>query len=357
MSNHSSGDVYRPGADGLRLRARACAPAVLALALLAACSGTKEAPLQRLDLDPGRTAVVGLSSGAYMATQAHLAYSDRIMGAGVVAGGPYGCAQGDVQTALGPCMSGKPELPDAGRLAGRAHELADAGKLAPLSGLAGDRIYLLHAHNDPLVQPALAQVSATLYEQLAGDGGIAVRLDDQRDFGHMMPTLDHGVECVTGGSPYIGKCGFDAAGEMLAWLYGTPVAQPAAEAGGELHRFDQDAYRVEGEDAMLASTGYVYVPAACAAGDTRCGLLVVFHGCEQNADKVGEAFVRDAGFNPWADAHGLVVLYPQVRVSYMPLNPKGCWDWWGYTGPDYDTRDGAQLRWLAAAAEAIGAPL
>jgi len=131
------------------------------------------------------------------------------------------------------------------------------------------------------------------------------------------------------------------------------VPAPAAAAGGELRRFGQARY---GKDASLAASGYVYVPAACATGQ-RCGLLIAFHGCEQNADKVGEAFVRDAGFNRWADAAQVVVLYPQARASYLPLNPKACWDWWGYSGADYDTRDGLQLRWLANASAALGAPL
>jgi hypothetical protein len=51
------------------------------------------------------------------------------------------------------------------------------------------------------------------------------------------------------------------------------------------------------------------------------------------------------------------VLYPQTRATYMPLNPKACWDWWGYSGAAYDTRKGLQLRWLANAAAALGAPL
>jgi len=84
---------------------------------------------------------------------------------------------------------------------------------------------------------------------------------------------------------------------------------------------------------------------------------VVFHGCQQNADTVGNAFARDAGFNRWADVHRVAVLYPQTRSSYLPLNPNACWDWWGYTGPDYDTRRGVQQRWLAAAMAALGAPL
>ncbi|HEX5694129.1 MAG TPA: PHB depolymerase family esterase, partial [Arenimonas sp.] len=162
--------------------------------------------------------------------------------------------------------------------------------------------------------------------------------------------------CSLGGEPWLGRCGFDAAGEIMARLFGAPVGEAPAEAGGDLLRFDQAPFAPADVDPMLASAGYLYLPKACGAG-AACGVLVAFHGCQQNVDKVGEAFVRDAGFNRWADVHRVAVLYPQVRSSYLPLNPKACWDWWGYTGENYDTRDGAQLRWLAAALTALGAPM
>jgi hypothetical protein len=28
----------------------------------------------------------------------------------------------------------------------------------------------------------------------------------------------------------------------------------------------------------------------------------------------------------------------------MPLNPQGCWDWWGYTGEDYANNQGQQIK-------------
>jgi poly(3-hydroxybutyrate) depolymerase len=123
-----------------------------------------------------------------------------------------------------------------------------------------------------------------------------------------------------------------------------------------LRTFGQDAYRDKDKDAFLSPKGYVYVPKACAEGKS-CALHIAFHGCQQNADAVGEAFVRDAGYNRWADAYGVVVLYPQARATMAPLNPKGCWDWWGYGGENYDTRDGIQMRSVAAMAAALGAPL
>ena len=94
----------------------------------------------------------------------------------------------------------------------------------------------------------------------------------------------------------------------------------------------------------------------CATGKP-CGLLVAFHGCKQNVDAVGEAFVRDAGFNRWADVYHVAILYPQTRASFAPLNPQACWDWWGYSGANYDTRQGVQLRWVVNAVKALGLPV
>ena len=84
---------------------------VLLLGTVGCSEGNAALPLDRLNLDPDRVAVAGLSSGAYMATQAHVAFSDHIRGAAVLAGGPYACAHGDLGTALGTCMKANPAAP------------------------------------------------------------------------------------------------------------------------------------------------------------------------------------------------------------------------------------------------------
>jgi hypothetical protein len=56
---------------------------------------------------------------------------------------------------------------------------------------------------------------------------------------------------------------------------------------------------------------------------------------------IGDTFIDDTGYGRWAGANGLIVLMPQAEVS--TANPYGCWDWWGYTGPDYLTRKGPQI--------------
>jgi poly(3-hydroxybutyrate) depolymerase len=328
---------------------------LLALGLAGPVGAEQAASLPKLHVDASRVTVAGLSSGAYMATQAQMAYPDVFHGAALVAGGPYGCAGGKLETALGSCMKGTP-APDAAALAKSARDRAGKGEIGPLKDLAGARIYALHGTGDALVSPVVAKASADFYEALREDDASLASLhvvdDGARAFAHNLPVTKQGDNCGKSESPYLGACGFDAAGEIFSQLYGKP-AHAVGEAKGEVRTFDQDALRPGGKDALLASTGYVYTPLSCLAGKP-CGVMVALHGCKQNADTVGEAFVRDAGFNRWADAYDVVVLYPQTRASFAPLNPQACWDWWGYTGSDYDTRQGVQLRLLIGALAAMG---
>lgn len=322
-----------------------------------ACARDAGPGLPKLSIDPARTAVVGLSSGAYMATQAQMAYPELFPNAAIVAGGPFGCARGRLDVALGSCMKGEP-APDVTELVARARARSKAGVIGNLQDLAHAHVYLLHGRDDGKVAPAVAEAGAHFYQQLRdevpGLQGMQVKDDGQRAFAHNLPVAGKGDDCNKSVSPYLGHCGFDAAGEIFHQMFGQP-AQPATTAKGKLQPFDQRALRPDGLDALLAETGYVYVPPACADG-TSCGLMVAFHGCKQNAGAVGEAFVSDAGFNRWADVYHVVVLYPQTRASFAPLNPQACWDWWGYSGADYDSRHGVQLRWLVNAVRALGLP-
>ena len=94
--------------------------------------------------------------------------------------------------------------------------------------------------------------------------------------------------------------------------------------------------------------------------------MIAFHGCAQGygfQDQVNALystiwthFVENAGFNEWADANGIVVLYPQVlTMARGGINPFGCWNFWGY-GADYNnyhTRDGRQISAVWKMVEAL----
>jgi poly(3-hydroxybutyrate) depolymerase len=145
---------------------------------------------------------------------------------------------------------------------------------------------------------------------------------------------------------------------MLESLYGRFAPRDNVTAG-ELRPFAQTAYASETGAVGLAPGGWLYVPAACRAGSAaeRCRLHVVFHGCKQGASFVEDTFVRRAGYLPAADAGGIVVLFPQVAPTLQPLNPNGCWDWWGYEGAGYATRRGPQIAAVRAmVADLLGEP-
>ncbi len=156
-----------------------------------------------------------------------------------------------------------------------------------------------------------------------------------------MPTQDYGIACETEGAPFVNKCGDDVAGKILAHLYG-PLKSGGVPVG-EPQPYAQASFVEKGEAERwgIHDTGHVYVPKACAEG-AQCKLHVALHGCGQTSDDIQDAYYSHAGYNGWAEANNIIVLYPQARKIPMmssgdPLrvNPFGCWDWWGYTDTSF----------------------
>ncbi len=284
-----------------------------------------------------------------MAVQMHVAYSRIVKGVGVIAGGPYYCAQGSAFTAYYNCMEPGffTPLPTTGLLKAETESSGAAGLIDPPSSLEGSRAWLFTGTRDRTVASSVVDALDAYYAAFKVQT-VVVR---DKPAGHAMVTESFGNRCDTTDAPYINDCHYDAAGEMLRFLLG-PLS-PAMLPGGLLVKFDQRRYA--GGDAQavsLADEGYVYIPKSCRS--ERCRIHVAFHGCRQNVDAVGEAFVREAGYNRWADGNRLIVLYPQTIARYLwTFNPRGCWDWWGYTGPDYATKNGAQIRAIGAMIDAL----
>ena len=67
-----------------------------------------------------------------------------------------------------------------------------------------------------------------------------------------------------------------------------------------------------------------------------------------NQSFITNQYAQYAGFNSWAENNNIIILYPYVKVSSVePYNPKGCWDWWGYTNViNYGTRSGIQVMFV-----------
>ncbi len=320
------------------------------LAGLAACggdSGDSSPVAQITEFDAahkGRVTVSGVSAGGFMAVQSHVAFADRIGGAGVIAAGPYHCAEGDVQVALSRCMTGDGLAIEP--LVEFVKEKSDAGEIAPLDELESARVWIFHSPADFVVAPSAGRALADFYRAFV-PGEQVVFVDDVQA-AHGWPTVDAGGACLEPGGDYINACDFDAAGAILKHLYGDLNPRKPEASPDNLVEADFSTYFTSG--SHVAKSGYLYIPDACRGDARDCGLHIVFHGCVQSAEFVEDRFVTWAGFNEWAESNGLIIAYPQLEKSLF--NPKGCWDWWGYTDGDYDLRSGKQVAGVAALIDA-----
>jgi poly(3-hydroxybutyrate) depolymerase len=294
-------------------------------------------PLPALTIDLPQTSVSGLSSGAYMAGQFHVAFSSILVGVGMVAGGPYGCAEGQLWLALNRCMQMSEGEPDPAALLAGAQSLAATGSVDPMENLADDRVYVFAGTAD---QTVLSSVGARIPEfyALAGVPAASIRHDATVNAGHAFITENGPVPCVQTREPFVNDCDIDQAGVILEHIYGA-LQPPATEVHAPIE-FSQAGYLASPEAKGMAATGWAYVPASCVSGTT-CRVHIAFHGCKQTFERVGDAYTAGTGFNRWAESNNIVVLYPQAHET--PGNPNACWDWWGYTDQRYATRDGMQL--------------
>ncbi|MCC5879332.1 MAG: polyhydroxybutyrate depolymerase [Idiomarina sp.] len=314
----------------------------IAGALLSGCSNANppeplDSGLMVLNIDPFAVTLSGISSGAYMAQQLHIAHSERVRGVALIGTGPYDCAQGNLGVALTQCMGDPAQAVDPSSLIRLAETRAQSRQIQSLDNLRGDHVWLMHGDDDRTVGRDVFAGTVQFYEHFIPPSRLTVV--HRPDTGHLWPTLAQGVACASSDAPYLGACDYDAAEAMLEALYGF-LHDPATP--GQLTRFNQ--HQAAGMNAnWLAEEGYAYIPKDCAEGKA-CSLHISFHGCNQHSAAVGDTFATNNGLNRWAESNRIVVLYPQVAPTQAePMNPQGCWDWWGYTGSEYATLDGEQI--------------
>ncbi len=302
------------------------------------------APLPQLNLDRTQTSVSGASSGGYMAVQLHIAFSSSFKkGVGVVAGGPFNCADNSVLNAIGRCLGNAPIPVDD--LVATTQKWAREGLIDPPSALENSKVYLFSSPSDTVVKPATTIALQAFYQNFLPAANIIHKRDIASEHGFV--TDNYGAACLIKASPFINNCGFDLAGAMLQHLYGPLTASKAGgqESGSRssplsvpipgLIEFDQSPFVTS---HGMGTSGWIYVPSSCAAG-AQCRLHVALHGCKQNSTDVGQEFVRNAGYNRWAENNNIVVLYPQTGKGAT----NSCWDWWGYDSANYAKKSGPQM--------------
>jgi poly(3-hydroxybutyrate) depolymerase len=305
--------------------------------------------LPSANVDTDSVTVSGLSAGAFFAEQLLVAYSDVFKGMGAIAGGPYLMAQGSVSQAL-QGMRGEP-VASVDYLVAQTQTLAEHGAVADLNNLKDARIYIFHGTQDETVSRETSESLTRFCERFTRSRNIKV-IDDV-PVRHAMPTDTFDRTRMDGYSePYIANVGYDAAGDLLKHLYGE--LKPRTEPVGKIREFSQQEFLLGARWHGMDNSGFIYLPQGALEG-RRCRLHVALHGCEQYAAKLGQTFVREAGYNAWAEANDIIVLYPQTfpTLTWMVYNPKGCWDWFGCDDSQYFTRSGRQQRAIVKMVERL----
>ena len=335
--------------------------------LVSVTLGHAAEPLPALGVDPGRTSISGISSGAYMAGQFHLAFSTTVVGAGIVAGGPWGCASngnGDslllggfdnATRALTGCMQVAGGAPDGAALAEAAAIFAGEHRIDPLDGLEADRVYLFHGESDNVVATPVATAAEAFYRTagIAAEHVRAVYLLPHGRAGHALVVEQDGSACEANASPFIADCDYDQVGEILRWIYPDLVGRPGPVLGRRIV-FDQTEFLLGAVGWGLAREGVAYVPPDCDAMPG-CRVHIVFHGCLQSrtTDGIGDLFIERTGYLRYADTNRIVLLFSQTNANTAP---NACWDWWGYAASDHLSRKAPQLAAVRAMLDRLAEP-
>jgi poly(3-hydroxybutyrate) depolymerase len=302
--------------------------------------------LPTFNVDPRRISISGISAGAFMAHQMHVAFSDLFCGAGLIAGGAYRVAQGTLLGALAYGMRGQMGLsPEF--LAQAARVLAERGDIAPVDNLKSSRVWVFHGTLDTTVSERVSDALVEFYRQFLGPG--ALQYVNHLEVVHAMPTDSFGaLPQAPSQSPYIINAQYDAAGQLLEHIHGKLRPRVEGELAGEWRRFDQNLFLPGARHHSFDELGFAYIPSGALRGQ-ECGIHVALHGCGQSRSAIGDVFVRHAGYNAWAEANNFIMLYPQAKplVNFRVFNPRGSFDWFALDDNDYALRSGRQMKAIA----------
>ncbi len=301
--------------------------------------------LKSYKIDSKAITISGISSGAFMANQMSIAFSKTFSGSASIAGGIYWCAQGNSQKAQGECMNSTSTIRPEVQIA-QVQKLAATNEIDPLENLSKQQLYIYASPKDGIIKPPASDKLYEFSQKFIPERQIKYEKTIQS--AHGFPTLDQGSSCTLGYLPWILKCNFDGAGEIFKSMYSNLNPRGAADSRN-LISFNQSEFGPV--STPLFANGWIYVPKTCQQGET-CKLHVALHGCQMNPDFIQDQFAKNAGYNEWAESNNIIVLYPQ-SAKLGSTNPYACWDWFGFTGANYVTKSGAQMKVLKAMIDRI----
>lgn len=326
----------------------------VSVAVACLCQATAQAAinLPAYNVDTSQTTVSGLSSGGFMANQLGTAYSATFKGVGVFAAGPYLCAGYANYTN---CMYNASISTTVLNQAQNAINTWSGNQIDNKANIATQKVFMFVGNSDTTVGPNPMNMLQTQYNN-NGVSGANLDYIQLNNVSHVFPTDFDSTgnnACNSATSPFISNCSYDGAKAVLTKFYGTLNARNNAPAAGNYIEFNQTEFV---NNPGMSATGWVYVPANCAAG-SQCKVHVALHGCKQTHEMIGDKYIKNTGYTRWADTNSIIVLFPQTKVdntsrqtmaSGSLSNPNACWDWLGWYGNNFGQKTGPQMAAIKA---------
>ncbi len=308
-----------------------------------------------------------------------------------------------IYQAVGVCMGGtkKAKLPTEYLKSNEASHLID-----PLFNLRNQKAFIYHGKSDSVLNFKMQDLLKSFFLSVGVKANnIAVYTGSGS---HNFPTdRQDGIPCGKEQVPYVAKCNFDLAGKLLGHLVDNNLVR-ADFNKDHIYLVDQNINFVNVDKSQesewvtpvpsIAPYGYLYANDKCLNDPVSCHLHIALHGCKmtdnysedfqtqyQNQvssfrivrmrsrknsvfpipnfpgipftlpsieDKISQygllKFVLDSGYINYAEQNDVMILFPQAWISEnnYPYNPKGCWDWFGWTGENYATNTGSEASWM-----------
>ena len=284
--------------------------------------------------------ISGFSSGGTFATQYGVAYSSEVTGVGIIAGYSYDCE------ADSNCLT-NPGNVNVSLLISNTKNFSNYGYIDDWKNILNQRIYTFSGTKDTLVPTAGVQIATNYYKQIGVDNN-AIYFNTEIESEHGMVTTYCCESCSKFGYPWIVNCDYNLAGEILKFIYSPlKLNEPDWAPTDRLFSFNQKPFIINDQtpkSISMSNNAYIYIPINCTIHplSNNCKLHVVYHGCGQGNEYLGDSYAINTGYNGWADTNNLVIFYPQCTTNDALGNADGCWDFYAYTGYDYVFKTGAQ---------------
>src|SRR3954453_16379381 len=201
-------------------------------------------------VDLQQTSVSGVSSGAAMAVQIHVAHSSIMRGVGVIAGVAYDCADSRLAVAMRVerglnCADGSAPYGGSDGASFSIARTTDAANVLgaiddPAVNLPRQKVWLFSGYNDGEVRRRAMDAVALYYANYVDAGNIFYKNNNQAP--HALVTAHYGGPCLALNPDFIINCGYDAAGRLLEHIYGRLNAPLTGIQSGSILPFDQSEF-------------------------------------------------------------------------------------------------------------------